>query len=63
MDLDRALKLISPPERLCVSLCHGAGLKHDEIALALGVPLGTVKSHVTRGLKKLKVLMTAPGVT
>ena len=61
MDLDRALKQISAPERLCVSLCHGAGLKHDEIALALGVPLGTVKSHVTRGLKKLKILMTAAG--
>jgi RNA polymerase sigma-70 factor (ECF subfamily) len=63
MDLDRALNLISAPERLCVSLCHGAGLRHDEIAQSLGVPLGTVKSHVTRGLKKLKVLMTAPGVT
>ena len=61
LDLDRALQRLSAPERLCVSLCHGAGLKHDEIALALRVPLGTVKSHVTRGLKKLRVLMTEPG--
>jgi RNA polymerase sigma-70 factor (ECF subfamily) len=61
LDLDRALQRLSAPERLCVSLCHGAGLRHDEIALALRVPLGTVKSHVTRGLKKLKVLMTEPG--
>ena len=61
LDLDRALQRLSNPERLCVSLCHGAGLKHDEIALALRVPLGTVKSHVTRGLKKLRILMTEPG--
>jgi len=61
LDLDRALQRLSAPERLCVSLCHGAGLKHDEIALALRVPLGTVKSHVTRGLKKLRILMTEPG--
>ncbi|WP_372782949.1 RNA polymerase sigma factor [Phenylobacterium sp.] len=59
LDLDRALSRLSPPERLCVSLCHGAGLTHDEIALALSTPLGTVKSHVTRGLQKLRVLMTA----
>lgn len=59
LDLDRALGQLSAPERLCVSLCHGAGLTQEEIALALSTPLGTVKSHVTRGLKKLRVLMTA----
>ena len=61
MDLDRALQQLSAPERLCVSLCHGAGLTHEEIALALKAPIGTVKSHVTRGLKKLRILMTEPG--
>jgi RNA polymerase sigma factor (sigma-70 family) len=54
LDLDAALKTLSPAERLCVTLCHGAGLRQDEISDALGVPLGTVKSHVTRGLKKLR---------
>ncbi|HEV7691506.1 MAG TPA: sigma-70 family RNA polymerase sigma factor [Hyphomonadaceae bacterium] len=54
LDLDTALKTLSPAERLCVTLCHGAGLRQDEISEALGVPLGTVKSHVTRGLKKLR---------
>ena len=53
-DLDRALATLSPPERLCVSLCHGAGFTQVEIAEALQVPLGTVKSHVTRGLTKLR---------
>lgn len=59
MDLGRALAKLSPPERLCVSLCHGAGLTQEEIAQSLTIPLGTVKSHVTRGLKKLRILMIA----
>ena len=54
MDLDEALKTLSEPERLCVSLCHGAGMAHPEIAAALNLPLGTVKSHVKRGLDKLR---------
>lgn len=54
VDLDEALKALSAPERLCVSLCHGAGLSHPEIAAALNLPLGTVKSHVKRGLDKLR---------
>lgn len=54
VDLDRALAALSPAERLCVSLCHGAGFTQAEIAEALQVPLGTVKSHCTRGLQKLR---------
>ncbi len=54
MDLDTALKALTPAERVCVTLCHGAGLTGQEIADALNVPLGTVKSHVTRGLEKLR---------
>ena len=54
MDLDEAMKGLTEPERLCVSLCHGAGLSHPEIAAAINLPLGTVKSHVKRGLDKLR---------
>lgn len=54
MDLDAALATLSEAERLCVSLCHGAGLTQAEIATALNLPLGTVKSHVTRGLARLR---------
>jgi RNA polymerase sigma-70 factor (ECF subfamily) len=54
LDLDRALAALSPAERLCVTLCYGAGLSHAEIAQSLNAPLGTVKSHVKRGLDKLK---------
>jgi len=54
LDLDDALKSLSEVERVCVSLCHGAGMTHSEIAAALNLPLGTVKSHVKRGLDKLR---------
>ncbi|MBN9320489.1 MAG: sigma-70 family RNA polymerase sigma factor [Caulobacterales bacterium] len=54
MDLDTALKALSGVERLCVSLCYGGDLSHSEAAEALNLPLGTVKSHVKRGLDKLR---------
>jgi RNA polymerase sigma factor (sigma-70 family) len=60
IDLDEALRGLSVVERLCVSLCYGAGLSHAEAAEALNTPLGTVKSHVKRGLDKLRSRL-APG--
>lgn len=54
MDLDEALQTLSEAERLCVSLCYGAGLSHSEAAAVLELPLGTVKSHVKRGLDRLR---------
>ena len=62
VDLDEALKTLSEVERLCVSLCHGAGLSHPEIATAMNLPLGTVKSHVKRGLDKLRARLQAEPV-
>ena len=61
MDLDAALQQLSRAERLCVPLCSGAGMSHPEAADALNLPLGTVKSHVKRGLDKLRRLL-APEV-
>jgi RNA polymerase sigma-70 factor (ECF subfamily) len=54
IDLEEALQAIAPAERLCVTMCFGAGLSHSEAAEALNLPLGTVKSHVKRGLEKLR---------
>lgn len=63
VDLDEALKSLSEEERLCVSLCHGAGFSHPEIAAALKMPLGTVKSHVKRGLDRLRTRLDGPAQT
>lgn len=54
LDLDEAMRGLPPAERLCVSLCYGAGLSHAEVAETTGTPLGTVKSHVKRGLDRLR---------
>jgi len=62
MDLDRALARLSKGERTCVSLCHGVGMTHEEIAALTTLPLGTVKSHVNRGMAKLRRLMAAETV-
>ena len=61
LDLDEAMRGLLPSERICVTLCFGAGLTHAEAAEALGAPLGTVKSHVRRGLEKLRRRLGADG--
>jgi RNA polymerase sigma factor (sigma-70 family) len=60
IDLDEALRALPAVERVCVCLCYGGGLSHTEIASALNAPLGTVKSHVKRGLDRLRRIL-APG--
>jgi len=48
-----AMADLSPDVRACVALCLADGWSHGEAALALGLPLGTVKSHVNRGRARL----------
>jgi RNA polymerase sigma-70 factor, ECF subfamily len=43
--------------RQSISLAFYQGLTHSEIAEHLKIPLGTVKSHVRRGLQKLKTCL------
>jgi RNA polymerase sigma-70 factor (ECF subfamily) len=40
-------------QRAAVALCLGEGFSHAEAAEILRMPLGTVKSHVTRGRERL----------
>jgi RNA polymerase sigma-70 factor (ECF subfamily) len=64
LDLDQALASLSAPERICVSMCSGAGFSHSEAGALLKMPAGTVKSHVKRGLDKLRRrLETGPAAT
>jgi len=49
-------------QRAAVALCLGEGFSHAEAAAILNQPLGTVKSHVTRGRERLlKALETKDG--
>jgi RNA polymerase sigma-70 factor (ECF subfamily) len=57
LDLNRALQTLAVDERAAVALCLGGGFSHGEAAEALGIPLGTIKSHVQRGRAKLMTLL------
>lgn len=57
MDLTSALAALSPPMRLCVLLAYHDGLSHPEISALTGIAMGTVKSNISRGTRKLKVLL------
>lgn len=59
LDLDRALAQLGPAVRLCVVLAHDAGMSHGAIAEVTGLPLGTVKSHITRGSAQLRAYLAA----
>jgi RNA polymerase sigma factor (sigma-70 family) len=48
------------PQRVAVVLRHVAGLSIAEIAAVLDCPEGTAKSHVSRGLQRLRVLYRVP---
>jgi RNA polymerase sigma-70 factor, ECF subfamily len=61
MDLDAALACLSAEARLCVVLAYNEGMSHAEIAASTSIPLGTVKSHVTRGAARLRELLIGYG--
>jgi RNA polymerase sigma factor (sigma-70 family) len=55
--LHHALAQLDPQPRQLIALAFFKGLTHDEIANHTGIPLGTVKSHIRRGLTRLKTLL------
>jgi RNA polymerase sigma-70 factor (ECF subfamily) len=61
LDLAAALACLPPEQRAAVALCLGADFSHAEAAQALELPLGTIKSHVTRGREKLLASLAGGG--
>ena len=59
MDLDRALATLADDVRLCIVLAYHEGMTHGEIADHTGLPLGTIKSHIRRGTKRLQQQLSA----
>ena len=52
--IERCMKGLDGEQQQTISLAFFQGLSHSEVADHLGKPLGTVKTHIRRGLLKLK---------
>lgn len=61
LDLDAALAQLPRDVRVCIVLAYNEGMSHGEISQTTSIPLGTVKSHITRGSARLRELLQAYG--
>ena len=52
--IEHCMKGLEGEQQQTISLAFFQGLSHSEVASHLGRPLGTVKTHIRRGLQKLK---------
>lgn len=59
VDLERAMRVLSDGERAAIVQCYHNDLTHEEAAYVLGMPVGTVKTHVLRAKQKLKAELAA----
>lgn len=59
LDFERAMRRLSIAEQAVLLHCMQMGLSHEEAAYVLAMPLGTVKTHATRGKAKLKTWLAA----
>ena len=50
----QALETLRPEQRQVLQLSIIQGLSHQEISQAMGMPLGTVKTHARRGLMQVR---------
>lgn len=60
IDLARALRSLSRPQRAAVTLRYFDDMTIGEVAKTLGIPEGTVKTHIHRGLAALRELVQVP---
>jgi RNA polymerase sigma factor (sigma-70 family) len=57
--VEAALQQLSVLERSVLVLYHQEERTYEQIALALGLPIGTVRTHLHRGRKKLREAIAA----
>ena len=57
--IHQALGTLSPLRRQLVALAFFRGLSHQEIARAVSLPIGTVKSHLRRSLQGMRAVLKA----
>lgn len=57
-----AIRELRPEQQQVLRLSIIQGMSHQEIADAIGMPLGTVKTHARRGILKVREYMGLDGV-
>jgi RNA polymerase sigma-70 factor (ECF subfamily) len=57
----RAVAELPRREQDVLALCAWAGLSYEEAAVALGVPVGTVRSRLSRARARIRELSSAHG--
>lgn len=60
-DLYEALKCLKPEERSCILLFYMEDLSLAKIKDITGLPLGTIKSHLSRGKNKMAQFLNQQG--
>jgi RNA polymerase sigma-70 factor, ECF subfamily len=56
-DLERAMSRLPDEQRQVILLVGLEGMHYEEVAAILGIPIGTVRSRLSRGRETLRVLM------
>jgi RNA polymerase sigma factor (sigma-70 family) len=57
-DIESAMQQLSEPQQIAIRLCFEEDLSHEEAAGVMGIPLGTLKTHIARGKARLKSLLS-----
>ncbi|HSU64085.1 MAG TPA: sigma-70 family RNA polymerase sigma factor [Burkholderiales bacterium] len=60
-DLDRAIAHLPSEQRAVLLLVTLEEMSYEEVARALGIPIGTVMSRLSRAREKLRMLMLGQG--
>jgi len=55
--VDAAIKRLSDPQRLAIVMHYQQGMPLDEISQVMDMPVGTIKSHLHRGRKKMREIL------
>ncbi len=59
--LQQAIARLPPQQQRCYLLSRDEGMKHEEIAVSLGISQETVKKHIMAAIQSIKKYLTRNG--